>query len=811
MQSAINAAQVGDTIQVASGIYREHLVVNKSVTLRGEDRRNTVIDGGAELGKIVVLILANSVNVSGFTVRNGGDAIRISNSSRCNIRGNNVTFNDGYGIYLDSTSNSVIEGNAISSNLYDGIQLFNSSGNTIANNTIAANSGYGIYSDGRNTITNNTASNNRYGIYLSSRGNLLRSNRIENNTLNFGVEQYSQDVDASNTVNEKRVYYWINQRDREVPTDAGYVAVINSTRIKVGGLTLKSNWHGVLFVNTTSSVIRNVSITDNRFGILFEGGGNNTVDGNVISSNYNGIQLFNSSGNGVSGNAITLSLFDGVQVISSGRNRFVGNTVSNNSRYGIYLQKSSGNLIYGNNFLNNRIQLYSLASSNTWDNGAEGNYWSDYAGKDPDGDGVGETQLPHLGVDYYPLIEPWRTIRVFGILWGETTYYTVIASNSTISRFSFSQPRGQMSFNATGPSSTTGFCNISIPLELLGGSFTVLVDGASVNYVLGQNSTHSSLYFTYSHTTRNIKVKSTVVIKDTIPPTARAPPDLTVNEDSLVALNGSASSDNVGVESYVWTFLESGKKITLVGPTVNYIFTTPGIYSITLNVTDAAGNYGVDATVASVLDVTPPKADAGGDQSIDEGASLTLNASKSSDNVGIVRYEWTFGDGTNGTGVSVSHIYAKPGRYNATLTVKDARGNSAKTTIVITIRDVTPPLAEAGENKTVTVGEMFTLNASRSVDNVGIVSYEWDLGDGTTGTGIIANHVYTRAGTYAVKLTVKDAAGNRALDSITVIVREAARPPPEGFSWWIVGAVAGVSFAIVLAYLARRRVRPARH
>lgn len=57
-------------------------------------------------------------------------------------------------------------------------------------------------------------------------------------------------------------------------------------------------------------------------------------------------------------------------------------------------------------------------------------------------------------------------------------------------------------------------------------------------------------------------------------------------------------------------------------------------------------------------------------------------------------------------------------------------------------------------------------DAGDSTDNVGIASYEWNFGDGTSGTGITTTHEFANAGTYTVKLTVEDAAGNQATDTI---------------------------------------------
>ncbi len=104
--------------------------------------------------------------------------------------------------------------------------------------------------------------------------------------------------------------------------------------------------------------------------------------------------------------------------------------------------------------------------------------------------------------------------------------------------------------------------------------------------------------------------------------------------------------------------------------------------------------------------------------------------------------------------------------------------------------DESPPTAYAGEDRTVNVGQAVTFDASSSMDDVGIVSFEWDLGDGTRKTGISTTHVYEKAGTYSVTLTVKDAAGNTDSHSVTITVLEDSAPilPIVDLFW--VGVVA---------------------
>jgi parallel beta-helix repeat protein len=286
-------------------------------------------------------------------------------------------------------------------------------------------------------------------------------------------------------------------------------------------------------------------------------------------------------------------------------------------------------------------------------------------------------------------------------------------------------------------------------------------------------------------------------------PSADAGPSQTVDEDTVVTFDGSASTDENGIATYTWTFTDSTPK-TLSGKNPTYTFATPRTYVVTLEVADPAGNTATDTVTITVLDVTDPVANAGSDRTVNEDISTTLDGSGSTDNAGITGYTWTFTDVTvkTLTGDKPAYTFSNPGVYTITLNVTDAAGNWATDTVVITVLDVTDPVANAGQDQTVNAGETVSFDAGGSADNVGIVSYEWDFGDETSGTGKTATHEYTDAGTYTVTLTAKDAAGNQATDTMIVTMNAA-----EAFPWWIVAAAAIVVVGIVVAALVLWRRR----
>ncbi|UCE37753.1 MAG: PKD domain-containing protein [Thermoplasmata archaeon] len=283
-----------------------------------------------------------------------------------------------------------------------------------------------------------------------------------------------------------------------------------------------------------------------------------------------------------------------------------------------------------------------------------------------------------------------------------------------------------------------------------------------------------------------------ITVLDVTEPTADAGSDTTIDEESPYTFDASGSSDNVDIASYAWDFDESDgidwSNPDESGPSKwdpDHIYTEPGTYSVTLNVTDTSGNWNLDTVTITVLDITLPNADAGPDGIVNEESPYTFDASASSDNVDIFSYAWDMdiNDGLNWddpdhSGSSPLHTYSEPGVYLVTLNVTDTSGNWNHNTLTIEVLDITPPFADAGEDDTIDEDTPYTFDASASYDNVGIVTYLWDI-DNSDGidwnnpdyTGISPTHVFTEPGNYIVTLIVYDAQGNSNIDPVAIEVK----------------------------------------
>jgi parallel beta-helix repeat protein len=373
IQEAVDAANEGDTVFARNGEYYENIAINKALSLIGEDRDTTIIDGSKSGGYRVIDIRADSVRVSGFTIQNGSHSNIMIWSNNNTITGNRISNNTWMGgIYVQYGANNTIQNNIFNDNSHAiylywgtsvnnnvannsimnnnvGIYVWYSKNNVIAENTLSNNhAGMEFSWDSvNNTINSNLIVNNEYGIHFSacSGGNILRNNNMLSNKYSlivdgWSIPDYLHDIDISNTINGKPIYYLVNQKNKEIPSNAGYVGAVGCENVVVRGQNLSNSGQGIMFADTIASTVEDVD----------------------ISNNY----------------------------------------------YGIYLFYSSNNILFHNNFINNTNQVWSYYSTNTWDYGypVGGNYWSDYAGTDRNSDGIGD--IPHVidegNEDRYPIM-----------------------------------------------------------------------------------------------------------------------------------------------------------------------------------------------------------------------------------------------------------------------------------------------------------------------------------------------------------------------------------------------------------------------
>jgi parallel beta-helix repeat protein len=394
----------------------------------------------------------------------------------------------------------------------------------------------------RNALSGNTVANNTYGVLFSDPYTrvTLRNNVFLGNQYSVSDDVSSgNDVDASNTVNSKPICYWVNEHDKTVPSNAGFVVLKNCTGIAVKNLDLEGNMQGILLYYTNDSLLEGNLLTNNFEGITLRHAFNNTISGNHVTTNtQNGVHLeYNSIGNTITGNVIEFNGQDGIydgyysygeplgnailnnqirnnngngvaiyveqntvivgnNITSNAgcgvrlaygatnatiRGNFIAknalgiqiespsptivntdmrvngtmmpvsstvtpkgstimeNTVTENNGWGIRLNNTAGgNIVYHNNFINNHVaeglqvsipaimvfDLYAPpeigptmapGNANVWDNGEEGNYWSDYSvryanASEVGSSGVGDSPfyINENNIDRYPLLSPFN-------------------------------------------------------------------------------------------------------------------------------------------------------------------------------------------------------------------------------------------------------------------------------------------------------------------------------------------------------------------------------------------------------------------
>ena len=279
-----------------------------------------------------------------------------------------------------------------------------------------------------------------------------------------------------------------------------------------------------------------------------------------------------------------------------------------------------------------------------------------------------------------------------------------------------------------------------------------------------------------------------------------------VADGEQVNFSGLSSSSPIGVSQYSWSF---GTSTAETSSTFS-----SGSTLVTLTVTDTFGDIS-GANVTIMADGTNPvpavnvivKAGVSDEgeayntstSNVDEDYNVVVfNASESDDADSMISdYVWDFGDGNTDTGDVVSHIFVDPGDFSVQLTVTDAAGNSGSNTTIITVNDIEPPRAAFNWSYTNDTGGNVAgaaveglpthFNGGGTDDNSdGPLTYIWDFGDGTNGTGVTVNHTFdeTLDKAFNVILEVTDASGNK--DQISYGINPAVMDRPDLYATQII-------------------------
>ncbi|MDM7912306.1 MAG: NosD domain-containing protein, partial [Methanotrichaceae archaeon] len=385
IQEAISSASPGDVILVGPGEYNS-FQVDKPLTIRG-------INGPmlhAAIQKPAIIIGADGVSISGFRVEGVGK----DSESKFEYYMNNPAAAASMALNMPNAA-IIVKGNDV----------------RIENTTIFG-AQVGVYCD---TVVNLSLQNNTFES-CGQGTQMLRclAGRVDgcsfSNCAKSGIdaEQCSQMVFTNNSI---------------VNTTHAGLMLKESDNCSVWDNLLSRNREGLAVWNSSNNDIRRNRADHSYYAIFLAGANNNTIVDNVAEKNSNpdvvggfgmGISILENSSHNIVARNTARENFNGVELTKGCKfNAIYANNLSDN-KHGIRLDKNYNNLVYGNNFVRNTISGYDNSSRTIW-NTTFGNYYSDYQGKDDNGDGIGDQPyaIPKGDqdeMDARPLMRPFGAV-----------------------------------------------------------------------------------------------------------------------------------------------------------------------------------------------------------------------------------------------------------------------------------------------------------------------------------------------------------------------------------------------------------------
>jgi len=272
IQDAVDNASDGDTIQVYSGIYNENIFIEKTLTLEGENKDTTIINGGKNHSTIA--IFSDNVQIMGFTMTNGSwrNAVVDIYAAHCRIT-NTVILDCLCGIRLHTSHENTVDNNIIRREVNHGIELIQSENNHITKNYITNTSlSIQLEESNGNTISNNIFTRNQYSIWLDTSHN----NSIIENTITISDEFCLLIKQSNNNIIMKNYIY--DNKGTGILLDSSQGNRIQESQIS-------NNPYGIILISSVFNLVKLNEITNNEYGVILEEAYLNLISKNNIYDN----------------------------------------------------------------------------------------------------------------------------------------------------------------------------------------------------------------------------------------------------------------------------------------------------------------------------------------------------------------------------------------------------------------------------------------------------------------------------------------------------------------------------------------------
>jgi nitrous oxidase accessory protein len=448
IQEAVNAVREGDTIFVKKGTYEEKtLNIDKSISITAEDAEFTKLN-------LFPPLYSEFDEVINFTFSWYGSAI-IVNANDFKL--------SGFTINTPEITN--IPGGTIS--------ITGNKTKILSNKIIPILSVNGSYSN------------------------------IEDNTLSDGVSLYgsyckisANNIDGSGGIDSKGFYNNISANN-VVGKDNWGIRVEGAFCLVHSNMVTESSGMYGIYIYSNGTIVGENSVDSSKIGIAIIGS-NNVVYGNLITNCGVQPSIF----------APNIEPRSGAGIQASGSNIIYANYIARNvigARINPYPETNLTSILYHNNFIDNTFQISTQDMSygfDSFDNGKEGNYWSDYTGEDADGNEIGDTpyMIDDIRSDRYPLMVPFEidSLQVDLSDWMAPPSVQVISpKNATYVpidltlEFTVSKQTSWLGYSLDGEANVTITGNTTLP-KLSYGSHKIQVYATDL---VGHNSTSETTYF----------------------------------------------------------------------------------------------------------------------------------------------------------------------------------------------------------------------------------------------------------------------------------------------------------------------------